>query len=68
MRVISRSVDRNVAVETKEIPFSKSKMVIFWSITPDGNRVRMTEFELEYNSAQELIIELQKQFIFAPSK
>ena len=68
MRVISRSAERNIAIETKEIPYSKSKMVIFWSITPDGNRVRMTEFELEYNSAQELIIELQKQFIFASNK
>ena len=68
MRVISRSAERNIAIETKEIPYSKSKMVIFWSITPDGNRVRMTEFELEYNSAQELIIELQKQFIFADHK
>ena len=68
MRVISRSVERNVAVEIKEIPYSKGKMIVFWQITPDGNQVRMTEFELEYNSAYELIIELQKQFIFAPSK
>lgn len=68
MRVISRSAERNVAVEVKEIPFSKSKMIIFWSITPDGNRVRMTEFELEYNSAFELVTELQKQFIFANNK
>lgn len=64
MKLISRSVDRNVAIETKEIPYSDSKMVIFWSITPDGNHVRMTEFELDYNSAQELILELQKQFIY----
>jgi predicted lipase len=68
MKVISRSVDRNVAIETRAIPYSTSKMVTFWSVTPDGNRVRMTEFELEYNSAQELIFELQKQFIHSDFK
>ena len=68
MRVISKSVERNVAIETRDIPYSKSKMITFWSITPDGNHVKMTEFELDYNSAYELIIELQKQFIFATHK
>jgi ribosome-associated toxin RatA of RatAB toxin-antitoxin module len=68
MRVISKSAERNVAIETRDIPYSKSKMITFWSVTPDGNQVRMTEFELEYNSAYELIIELQKQFIFTSNK